>query len=277
MRFFSLLITGTLLSLLVSCSKTDAVKEQGVLAQVDGESLYLSDLAYVLPKDLNPEDSTLMAKKYIHDWVVDRMMYAQAVSSLENTDNIEEMVDEYKHSLYVHEYQSMMLNNGLNLEVSDEQISDFYANNENALLLGESLFKGMVIAVPQKCNELRTLKDKMKKTEMEDIETICVKYGLSPFYFMDEWTPVSEIRKHGYTLLAADASYSRHELVTVNSDQVVLLFYVADCVKAGRQMPMEYANETIKRIIVEKRKNAFVDSLRSFLYKQAVAQGVVAE
>lgn len=260
----------------VSCSMSNGLDE-GVEAVVNGKSLFSSEVAFALPKGLSAEDSLAMAQKYVRNWVVDQMMYDDAQNSVENTDYIEMMVQEYKQSLYVFDYQNQLMKSKMNTSVSDEQVSMFFSENEQSLKLAESLFKGYLIVAPSSLTDLKTLKSKMMANEMDEVEQICVRAGLTPFYFLNDWTLASEIRKKGFLTLNTSASYTPNKLIDVKMDDYVVLFYVMDCTPAGQTQPFEYAQDFIKRVLVEHRKTSFVDSLREAYYQKAISTGMIAK
>ena len=73
--------------------------DKDVLAEVGDAVLYANEVSFSVPKGLTPKDSLLAAKKYVHDWVVDQMMLQEAESKVDSSDQIDEMVDEYRRSL----------------------------------------------------------------------------------------------------------------------------------------------------------------------------------
>lgn len=259
----------------MACSHNAENKGDDVLATVNGKSLYLEDVTFSIPKGTSANDSALMAQKYIRDWVIDKMMMEEAQKSLENTDRIEEMVDDYRNSLYVFDYQSAKMRDELNSSVSEEQIRAYYQEHQSTLILTESLLKGFMISAPDNCPDLNRLKKLMNKKEMDEVDSLCVRDGLSPFYFNEDWTPVAEIKRHGFFSLQPNASYTANKLVSVKLDQNEILMYVEACIPAGHLQPEEFAHDYIKRILLDSRKKAFVDSLRQSFYDQAVLDGCV--
>jgi|GEM_PF-6677854 len=260
--------------LLCSCHSQ---ADKDVLAEVGDAVLYANEVSFSVPKGLTPKDSLLAAKKYVHDWVVDQMMLQEAESKVDSSDQIDEMVDEYRRSLYIYAYQKQMLEANVQQTVSDEEVADFYSKNKESLLLSETILKGFYVVMPAQSHELGDMRKAMSAKEMDKVESIAVKNGAVTSYFTDGWKPVSELRKNGFLSLNTNGNYPSDHLFTFSEDGKVYMLFVVESARAGAVQPLDYASMQIRMMLMEQRKQAYLSRLRSSLYQKAIKQGQVSK
>jgi len=81
-------------------------KPDQVIARLNDEFLYNSDLVEKLPKNLSKDDSILFAKNFINNWAKNKLLYNQALINLDQTeqDEINKLIESYKNDLYSFNY-----------------------------------------------------------------------------------------------------------------------------------------------------------------------------
>ena len=62
-------------------------KPDQVIARLNDEFLYNSDLVEKLPKNISKDDSILFAKNFIDNWAKNKLLYNQALINLDRVDN----------------------------------------------------------------------------------------------------------------------------------------------------------------------------------------------
>ena len=123
-------IISIALGLLLSAGCDIAFKhkhDKGALLEVAGEYLYKSDLEQIIPPNSSPEDSAIIADRFIRQWAIDILMYEKAQRNIANTKEIESLVEDYRKSLLVHEYEQQLINRRME-PVPEEEMQEYRKN-----------------------------------------------------------------------------------------------------------------------------------------------------
>ena len=90
-------------------SVTDYIQGKTPVVEVNGDVLYLEDIEQMLPLGLSDADSTVFADRYIRNWVQDVLFYQNAIRNIPDTKDIDRLVENYRRSLFEHEYQRRLI------------------------------------------------------------------------------------------------------------------------------------------------------------------------
>ena len=131
---------------LVACkwnkSVTEYIQGKTPVLEINGDVLYAEDIRQVIPLGLSDADSALFAERYIRNWAQDVLFYQNAIRNIPDTKDIDRLVDNYRRSLFEHEYQRRLIEQKFSSEISQEEIEQFYNDNRRLFVLDESLVKG---------------------------------------------------------------------------------------------------------------------------------------
>ena len=141
----SLPVLLLLLTLVIvgSCVRKTADVARKPLLEVEGKFLYEDDVQKVIPPNVNDSDSIAIAQSFIKKWVTDVLMYENAKRNVFNKTEIDELVEGYRKSLTIHQYQQRMIEQRLPKEPSEEDLKAFYDEYSDQLKLKESIIKGL--------------------------------------------------------------------------------------------------------------------------------------
>ena len=268
-----------LMLFIVSCSLDSSIlkrKSNEVIAEVEGEKLLLEDLTRNLDfKNLNESDSLLVVDSYIKNWVSDRLMYIKAKQSIDNLDEVDSLVEVYKRSLIVYEYESQLVNEHLSDQMSDAQMRIYYKENSSLFTLTEPLLKGMLLVAYSDVPDLQVLESLMTnptENNLDLISSVSVKNAAKFEYFVDNWMPMSEVQKNSPVSLR-DGELREGHLMSVSDSVHTVFLYVQEVKEAGDLQPFEYTKSRIRSILTEQSKNEYLRNYRKGLYEIGIQKG----
>ena len=268
-----------LMLFIVSCSLDSSIlkrKSNEVIAEVGGEKLLLEDLTRNLDfKNLNESDSLLVVDSYIKNWVSDRLMYIKAKQSIDNLDEVDSLVEVYKRSLIVYEYESQLVNEHLSDQMSDAQMRIYYKENSSLFTLTEPLLKGMLLVSYSDVPDLQVLESLMTnptENNLDLISSVSVKNAAKFEYFVDNWMPMSEVQKNSPVSLR-DGELREGHLMSVSDSVHTVFLYVQEVKEAGDLQPFEYTKSRIRSILTEQSKNEYLRNYRKGLYEIGIQKG----
>ena len=114
-----------------------------IVAIVNTEKLFKTDFINVLPKNIHKIYSHVMAKSYIHDWAINKLLLEKAKnnSSSETMDQINGLVKDYRESLLINNYKEQLVKQKLDTVITEEELKEFYLSNKENFKLNEELIK----------------------------------------------------------------------------------------------------------------------------------------
>ena len=270
------LLSLFILSLIVfgSCkSKTPDVARKPYL-EVEGKFLYADEIEQVIPPNVNDTDSTEIAQSYVRKWATDVLMYENAKRNITNKAEIDELVENYRKSLTIHQYQQRMIEQRLPKEPAEEDLKAFYTEYGQQLLLTENTLKGILLVVPknaQKMANVRGWVQSANSKSLESIEKYSIQNAISYDYFGDKWLPLSEVLKK-IPLKIEDAAHflSANKFVETQDSTQHYFLRILSYRLSGQIEPYDMARKRISNILLNKQKADFISKFENEIYDDAV-------
>ena len=271
-----IILAGCALIGLSGCNLLQRDAKEGAVVQVGNNYLYAEDLAAVTQRATTPEDSARYAEAFIRRWATDILLYQEGKNH--STPEIEALVEDYRRSLYVAEYERYVVDKRMPKTVSDAEADTFYVHNTDRFILQENILRGALLVIPRDASlqpELKKrLTDLTDEENLEYIEKYAYQYASGYELFTEQWRTGNQILMRMPTnkwqkTLAAGKQYAEQDSTSL------YLLQVTDCRLAGEPMPVDYAREAIDKIILSQRRVAFLQQQRKQLYDEAVKFGKV--
>lgn len=265
---YSLLVTA----LLFSCAEKQGNKE--AIARVYDSYLYDADLQDVLPANFSNEDSILVVKNYINSWAKDQLLLQKAQINLDDKENVEELVNQYRQDILIDRYKGAAVAQYLDTVVTEENISTFYNENKEIFKLNEALVKFKYIHFG---NELLNPEDfialfKSKKKEDRD-SLLSQEFQLKSFNFNDStWVRLDDVMNKIKTFDSGDRrSFLKKTRFFKKEDSLgVYLIAVKDALNRNDTAPQSYVLPTIRQMILHKRKLDLLKKIEKTLVEDAI-------
>lgn len=264
-----------LLVMLQGCGVFDHRRQQGAVAECEGAVLTYSEID-ALTADLSPEDSAIVADRFIRQWATNLLLWEKA-KGMEDK-KIERLVEDYKRSLCQFEWEARQVAKKMSKEVVDSVVLQFYEKNKRLFVVNSAIVKGVFLVVPKDAPHLEKLrqaiKDPQKKENIEAIEKFAYQYAKSYELFLDEWTNVEQIAARMPD--ATDALVRQLKQTTRIESKDSLNIYILQATQvhtAGDYKPLDYVKEEIKDMILSQRQVEFVQELREEVYNKAIEIG----
>ena len=279
MNRFTLVLMVSVLLLLSSCGhKTQEVKGKPLL-EVEGKFLYNDEIQHIIPPNVNAQDSAEIANSYIKKWVTDVLMYENAKRNVTNKSEIDELVESYRKSLTIHQYQQKLIEQRLPKEPSEEDLKAFYNEYSSQLGLKDNIIKGLLLIVPQNAPKLPNVRawvQSPNSKSLESIEKYSVQNAISYDYFGDKWMELSAVLKKIPLKIESSEKFVSSTRFVETSDSTHHYFLRILAFKTvGQVEPYEMARKRISTILLNKQKADFISKFESELYNDAVSNETV--
>lgn len=271
------LVVALIPLLLKTCLSPDEAADKVRLAEVGGESVYLDEALSGMPDGLSPQDSTNYIQEYLNSRINDILVYQMAVKNIPETKEMERMVENYRRSLIRFEYQQRVLNERFKAEVSEDELKAYYETHKNRFSADRDLVKGIFLKLPLNAPNLAGLKKWLSDPDsrnLQQIERYSVQYANVFNYFMEQWTPLSDIVGSVPELASKGAELTKgNRTVEVSDEAFTYLLYVSEGVEKGETAPFEYARSLVVNVMLNTRKTAFIKQFETDLKNKAAEDG----
>lgn len=272
-----LLVVSLIPLLLKTCLSPDKAADRVQLAEVGGESIYLDEVMQEMPDGLTNQDSANYVQEYLNGRINDILVYQMAVKNIPQTKEMERMVENYRRSLMRYEYQQRVLNEQFKAEVNEEELKHYYESHKSRFTADRDLVKGIFLKVPLNAPNMDGLKKWLSDPDtrnLQQIERYSVQYASVFNYFMEQWTPLTEIVGNVPELFAKGSALTKESrTVEVTDEAFTYLLYVSEGVAKGETAPFEYARPLVANVMLNARKTAFIKQFESDLKKKAADEG----
>ncbi|PKP31119.1 MAG: hypothetical protein CVT99_10710 [Bacteroidetes bacterium HGW-Bacteroidetes-16] len=262
---------------LSGCDMVSLKEDQGrVLAQVEGEYLFLSDLTGVVPQGISHSDSIALAKNFINNWVKNRLMIVQAERNLtEEQLDFSKQLEDYRNSLVIYRYETLLIDQELDTVVTDAQIMSFYQSHLGDFELKENILRAYYAIVNSETPlldqvlEVFDLPDSLAVDSLlyfeksDDMLSLSVdtSYWMSFFQFQQ----IIPIESYNQELFLKNK-----RLIRIEENGMVFLVKVVNFKIKDDISPLEVERQDIRHIIINQRKVRLIKKVRDDIYKKAL-------
>lgn len=246
------------------------------LATVDGQKLYLSDVPGLSSEGLTAQDSAAIIDKYIKVWATEKLVVREAEKNVGTTEEVELLMEKYRQSLLVYEYQLQLVKGITQDNLSQAEVQAYYDKHQNLFLSSEPLFRGFYILVSTKTADMDAFRMLCRRPDdgsMDIIESLCIKNAAKFEYFKDSWLALSEIQKNVPLTLNATSMMRPHSMYETKDSTLTFIAYIDEFLKEGETQPFAYAEPRVRMMISEKRKTATIKKFEGDLYNEALKNG----
>lgn len=268
------LLTITLFLFVCSCSLVNKEAEEQVLARVEDENLFVSDIEGIVPVNASADDSSLIINNYIQKWVKDNLILKKAELNLkESQKDFQKQLEDYRRSLIVYSYEKELIKQRLDTVVLGYEIQDFYDNNNQNFELRNDIVKVLYLKVNKKAPQLKKIRRlyKYKKdSDKDELKELAHQYAEKFHLNDDQWILFDELKNEVPIFVSDATGYLKNiKYIEVEDSLSIYFVHIEDYKLKNDVSPLTFEAKNIKNIIINKRKLSLINKIRSELYEEA--------
>ena len=273
MKFVGVLM---FLFLFSSCNyfglKKETVPNDMPIASLFDEELYKHGLDNLIPNNISKEDSLVLVKSMIHNWAVKKLLLKKSLENNSSQENsaINELVENYKHSLLINNYKEQLIKQQLDTVISEAEIDSYYALNKKNFKLNEELIKVKFINFNNNLINKKEVVALFKSDDSEATEAL-EKYHLNfkSFQLNDSvWVPLDNIMLKIPFL--KEKLLKKTKFIQKQDSLSLYLVAVKDVLRRNDLAPKSYIKSTIKQLILHQRKIELIREIEQIIVKDAL-------
>lgn len=260
-----------------ACSyfNVDESPKKKPVARAYDKYLYEDDVIQLIQPGTSSEDSLLIVKNFIDNWIKKNIVLHKAESNLADEEkNVKKQLDEYRNSLITYIYESELIRQKLDTVVSNEEIEKYYNNNPRNFELKENIVKAFYLKTKKDAPKLDKLRKWYKSNTSKDrlsIEEYCHQFALD-FNLDDEsWVPFDELLKKVPVKTYDKEEYLKNNrFIEIADSNNIYFVHIKGFMIKESLSPLSFEKDNIKDLIINKRKLLLVQEMERVAYDQAL-------
>ena len=262
--------------LLVGCRNKHSQSKRIAIAEVGRVVLYYDEMPKLIQRGINEADSAALFQNYINKWAKRQLLLQKAEENLSPTlkDEITKQLEETRSNLVIYQYQRQMILEKLDTVLTDAELENYYAANENSFVLTSNIVKALFIKIPLETpdlNKIRTLARSNDHNDLQQLETYCYQFAEKFDDFNEAWVPMDKLSVELPQNIENEEYFLKRNTFFETSDSTSLyLVSIRDYRLRSSLAPFEYVKDDIKRIIWNTRRFEFIQSLENGIYNDAL-------
>ncbi len=262
------------------CRKKAEDPLEDPLVKVGDKVLTKHDLYDIIPDNISKDDSIIFAQDFMNRWIRSELMLRKAELNLSPEEkDVSKLLEEYRRSLLVNMYQQKMLQQKYSPKVTEQEIKNYYNSMPDNFILNEDIIKGVFIIVPRTAPEIWNIRKWYKSDDPDDLvkmEEYCFHNAKKYDVFFEKWKPFDEINSQlprPVTNTGRFLKYNHHYEVSDTANYYFL--NIRDYTLTKETAPLEYVEDRIKAILLNKKRLDFINKLESDLYEEGLKQKII--
>jgi hypothetical protein len=273
LKYFYLIAS---LILLQSCDYFTFRKEvtPEAVARVNDTYLYKDDLMAIFTKDISKKDSISLVNNYINNWIKQQLLLSKAQLNLENkTNEFEDLVKKYREDLFINSYKEAVVKQYLDTIITEDDVDQFYLNNNEIFKLNEELIKVKYIKIGKTDSNKNVILKLFKSTSNKDLEKLKEKALFMKSHHLNDsiWIKYSDLINEIPVLKTEDKQVllKKDNFIQKEDSLSLYLVTIKKVLQSNEIAPKSYITPAIRQMILHQRKLLLLRNIEETLIKDA--------
>jgi len=267
-------------ALLFACTPTVNKGSGDVLVRVYDKYLYASDLEGVVPPGTSVRDSLTLVRTFIQNWVDKELIVKKAEENLPGElKDFSAQLDEYRNNLITFEYEKMLVRQELDTNISFDDVLQYYDQHKQRFILKDDVMNLQYLILHIDSPAIRKFRQYLRSEIPEEKDSLALyssKYAESFSLMDDRWIDLEELKE-----IVPLESYSYNEFTSdrrfleVSDSAFIYMIYFRDYKPVDSISPVQFVEDEIRRVILNKRKNDLIRNMRQTVLQDAIEHNQV--
>jgi CHAT domain-containing protein len=255
--------------------ETDGSESRQAVARVNTAFLYKDELNGIVSPGATPGDSASLVEGYVNSWIRKQLLIQEAARKIDIDEaELERKILDYRYSIIAYEYQSFYIKQNLDTVVSRNEIEAYYENNKDNFILKQNIVRATFIKVPKNAPRTEKIKNLIfseREQDKNELKSYCLSFS-SAYHISDSlWMVYDElVKKSPLMEIPNKIQFLQHTPYYETSDDNYLYFLKVDEYRITDNVsPLDFVDDEIRNIMLNKRKVELARKLEDVVYQQA--------
>jgi hypothetical protein len=282
-RLFNIALAVLTVAISTSCDwvlikkKNDVQTALQPVARVQDKYLFRKDIEGIAPKGSSPADSANVVNRYIQNWVKKQLMIHEAASNLEfNKTDIERKLLDYQYALMVYEFEKRHVLLNLDRDVAQIDMEEYYRKNKDNFQLKQNIIQCVFLQVPRDSPNLTEIKKSLtdrSESAKSELKSLSLRHATKSHLEDTIWLKFDDVFRYVPVQITNRVQFlkeNKDKIIEAVDDNSVYLITIHNYKIQNEISPLEYVQEDIKNIIINKRKTQLTRKLEEDIYSKAL-------
>ncbi|MEN8224184.1 MAG: hypothetical protein ABFS05_02390 [Bacteroidota bacterium] len=266
--------------MLFACNPTGSSGTGDVLVRVYDKYLYASALEGIVPPGSSIRDSLTIVRTFIQNWVNKELIAKKAEENLPGElKDFSAQLKEYRNSLIIFEYEKMLLRQELDTSISDETVLAYYELNKNNFPLKRDIMDMQYVVLHTDAPAIPEFRKYICSELLEEKDSLALyssKYAVTFSLLEDQWLSLDEMRAVIPLESYSYGQFNAHQRYFELSDSAyIYMLCIKDYKPADSIAPVQFVADEIRKIILNRRKNDLIRTMRQTVLQDAIEHNQV--
>ena len=262
---------------MISCKEFNTNINDKVIARVDNDYLFSSDLQKLNYDYKSKEDSLITINSFINKWALERILLRQSLINLseEKLTRIENLVQDYKFDLLANNYTEFVVSSKLDTILSSIETYDFYSKNLNNFKLNSPVYRVKYINFLKNNVDRRQITRSFKRFNDSDkrfIDSLSFQF-LDSFLADTIWLNRGELIKNIPFINSnnfEDYFLKKRKYFEIKGETDLSLFNIIESIEANQIAPFSYVENVVANIVLNKKKLDLIENFNNEILNDAI-------
>ena len=260
---------------LFSCDLIQDKSDQ-ILARVNDDYIFNSDLKKVLPKNLSFEDSILFTNNFINNWAKRKLLFEKALINLDESEQKElfDLIDTYKNEIFSYAYQEKIVKSTMDTIINERLIVDYYDLNKSNFKLNQEIIKARYLILNNKNYNLKEVTNRFRSYKPKDLIFLdSISLQFNAFYFNDSTWINKDIFFSKFPEIndRLKQNITNNKLFYKFQDSLELyLIKIIEYKNKNDIAPFDFIKPTLKQVLINKKKLEFISKFEKEIIEDAL-------
>lgn len=233
-----------------------------------------NEVKAIVPDAASPEDSALLAERYINDWLKEQVMLNTAERRLpESQKQFDQELDAHRKALLTFAYENLFVQQRLDTLISDDEIARFYDENQNIFALNDYIVKVKFVVLPESTPKLKQFKKLFESDDLEDLITLeqfCVDNGAVYYIDTEAWMYFEELlTRIPIDVYNIEAFLRQNRRFEFSEERKLYFVKFIEFKLKDTVSPLPLVESSIKSMILNRRKKELLAKMRDEIFLDA--------
>ena len=262
---------------MISCKEFNTNINDKVIARVDNDYLFSSDLQKLNYDYKSKEDSLITINSFINKWALERILLRQSLINLseEKLTRIENLVQDYKFDLLANNYTEFVVSSKLDTILTSIETYDFYSKNLNNFKLNSPIYRVKYINFLKNNVDRRQITRSFKRFNDSDkkfIDSLSFQF-LDSFLADTIWLNKGELIKNIPFINSnnfEDYFLKKRKYFEIKGETDLSLFSIIESIEANQIAPFSYVENVVANIVLNKKKLDLIENFNNEILNDAI-------
>jgi hypothetical protein len=246
------------------------------VARVNNSYLYKDELAGIAASGGTKQDSAARVEAFIESWIRKELLIQEASRKINiNEAEVERKIMDYRYSLIAYAYQTHYIQQHLDTAFTEQEVREYYEKNIDNFILKQNIVRGTFIKVPKSAPKVDQLKDLIFSNDEADrqaLKSYCLSFSVAYHISDSTWMIFDDlVRQSPLMEIPNKVQFLKQTPYYETRDDHHLYFLKVDEYRISDNVsPLEFVQDEIRNIMLNKRKVELAKRLEDEVYEQAL-------